>query len=227
MGLICNINTKLKLMIDNYDKLPLGKFLELRDMDMEGMGEIDIQVAIISILSGISEDDIMDMPIPEYKKLVSKTKFLTTQPTPNKKVPNTISMDGKEYDVILEVERMSAGQYIDYQTYIGYREERYLPHILSTIIIPKGEKYGQTDLASTIKTIEEHLPISVAVSLSAFFLNKWRSLTKATLTYLILKMRMMMMKTRNKREKVMMRKAMREMATLKNSIKDGVGLGWQ
>lgn len=213
-------------MIDNYDKLPLGKFLELRDIDMEGMGEIDLQVAIISILSDISEDDIMDMPIPEYKKLVSKTRFLTTQPTPQKKVPKTISMDGKEYDVILEVERMSAGQYIDYQTYIGYREERYLPHILSTIIIPKGEKYGQTDLASTIKTIEEHLPISVAVSLSAFFLNKWRSLTKATLTYLTLKMRLMMMKTKNKREKAMMRKAMREMATLKNSIKDGVGLGW-
>lgn len=213
-------------MIDSYDKLTLGKFLELRQMDITGMEEIDIQVNIIAILNDMDEEDVINLPLPEYQKLAKQSVFLTSQPTPQNKLPKILKLNGKEYNVVTDVKNMTAGQYIDYQTYISYKEEKYLPHILSCIIIPKGEKYGQTDIMTTIKTIEEYLPISVAVSLSAFFLNRWQSLTKATLTYLILRMKMMMRKTKNKREKVMMRKAMREMITLKNSIKNGVGLEW-
>lgn len=211
-------------MIDSYDKLTLGKFLELRQMDITGMEEIDIQVNIIAILNDMDEDEVINLPLQEYQKLVRQSVFLTSQPTPQNKIPKSLKLNGKQYDVVSDVKDMTAGQYIDYQTYLGYKDEKYLPHILSTIIIPKGEKYGDTDILEVVKTIKEYLPISVAVSLSAFFLNKWQSLTKATLTYLILKMKMMMRREKNMRVKVQMRQALRRMTTLRNLIKDGDGL---
>lgn len=214
-------------MIDNYDKLPLGKFLELRSLDIAGMEEIDVQVSIISILSDMGENDIMNLPLPEYKKMAQKTHFLTTQPKKENKVPKKIFMDGKEYEVVTDVEKMTAGQYIDYQTYLGYKDEKYLPHILSTIIIPKGEKYGDTDILEVIKTIEEHLPISVAVSLSAFFLKRWQSLTRATLTYLILRMKWMKRREKNMMAREKMEEAITMMTTLRTSIKNGDGLDLQ
>lgn len=211
-------------MIDSYDKLTVGKFLELRQMDITGMEEIDIQVNIIAILNDMDEEEVINLPLQDYQKLVKQSAFLTSQPTPQNKIPKILKLNGKQYDVVTDVKDMTAGQYIDYQTYISYKEDKYLPHILSCIIIPKGEKYGQTDIMTTIKTIEEYLPISVAISLSAFFLNRWQSLTKATLTYLILKMKMMMRKEKNMRVKVQMRQALRKMTTLRSLIKDGDGL---
>lgn len=211
-------------MIDNYDKLPIGKFMELQAIDYANMEEIDIQVAIISILTDMDEDDILDLPINEYKKLAQATSFLTQPPKQNAQIPKKIVMDGREYYVISKVEDMSAGQYIDYQTYLGYKDDKYLPHILSCIIIPKGEKYGESDIATIIKTIQEELPITTATSISAFFLRKWELLTRGTLAYLVLKMKWKIWREKNPIVKEKMKEAMEAMVLLKSSLKNGGGL---
>ena len=209
-------------MIDSYNKLTIGKFIELQDMDYTGMSEIDIQVKIISILAEMDETDVMDLPLPEYKELASATRFLSTPPKYEAKLPKKIVIDGKEFDVISDVKKMTAGQYIDYQTYIGMKDNKYLPHILSCFIIPKGEKYGETKLEDIIQLFTDKLNILYALSISAFFLHKWQSLTKATLRYLTWKMKRMKRKEKNQEVKEKIEKAI----SLLNTIKNGVGLDW-
>ena len=63
-------------MIDNYNSLPLGKFMELQELDFTSMQEIDIQVSIIAILNDMAEEDVLELPITDYKKLASATRFL-------------------------------------------------------------------------------------------------------------------------------------------------------
>lgn len=209
-------------MIDSYNKLTIGKFIELQEMDYTGMSEIDIQVKIISILAEMDENSVMDLPLPEYKDLASATKFLSAPPKYEAKLPKKIIIEGKEFDVISDIKKMTAGQYIDYQTYIGLKDNKYLPHILSCFVIPKGEKYGQTNVEEIIQLFNEKMNILYALSISAFFLRKWQSLTKGTLRYLTWKMKRMMKKEKNKEVMEKMEQAI----SLLNTIRNGVGLDW-
>lgn len=210
-------------MIDNYNKLSIGKFMEIQDIDFTGMEEIDIQVSLIAILNDMTEDEVMDLPLNDYKDCVRKLKFLATKPEPKTKVPKAVKLDGKEYTVIKDIKEMTAGQYIDYQNYLSHKENKYLPHILSCFIIPKGEKYGDSNLMEIIEIIKTELPIGIALTMSAFFLKKWESLTKGTLTYLGLKMKWMMRKEKNQEVKKKMQMAIKNLTTLRNSIDSGVG----
>lgn len=209
-------------MIDSYNKLTIGKFIELQDMDYTGMSEIDIQVKIISILAEIDEDAVMDLPLPEYKELASATKFLSTPPKYEAKLPKKIVIEGREFNVVSDIKKMTAGQYIDYQTYIGLKDNKYLPHILSCFVIPKGEKYGDSNTEEIIQLFTDKLNILSALSISAFFLHKWQSLTKATLLYLTWKLKRMKKKEKNKEVKEKMEKAI----SLLNTIRSGDGLSW-
>lgn len=209
-------------MIDSYNKLTIGKFIELQDMDYTGMSEIDIQVKIISILAEMDEDAVMDLPLPEYKELASATKFLSTPPKYEAKLPKKIVIDGREFNVISDIKKMTAGQYIDYQTYIGLKDNKYLPHILSCFVIPKGEKYGDSNTEEIIQLFTDKLNILSALSISAFFLHEWQSLTKATLLYLTWKLKRMKKKEKNKEVKEKMEKAI----SLLNTIRSGDGLNW-
>lgn len=208
-------------MIDNYKKLSIKKYYELQDIDLKDREEIDIQVEILSILSDMTEDEIMDLPLPEYQKLVKASSFLSTSPTPTKNIPQYIIINGTKYRVLSDIKEFKAGQYIDYNNYL--KMDKNIPYVLSTLLIPYNKTYGDYDIMKTIEDISNHLSIIDAISLSAFFLKKWESLTKALLTYLTWKMKRMMRKTKNKREKVMIRKAMREMIILHNTIKNGDG----
>lgn len=211
-------------MIDNYNKLSIGKFMEIQDIDFTGMEEIDIQVSLIAILNDMTKDEVMDLPLNDYKDCVRKLKFLATKPEPKTKIPKAVKLDGKEYTVIKDIKEMTAGQYIDYQNYLSHKENKYLPHILSCFIIPKGEKYGDSNLMEIIEIIKTELPIGIALNMSAFFLKKWESLTKGTLTYLGLKMKWMMRKEKNQEVKKKMQMAIKNLTTLRNSIDSGVGL---
>lgn len=211
-------------MIDSYNKLSIGKFIEIQELDFSGMEEIDIQVSLIAILNDMTEDEVLELPLNEYKDCARKLKFLATKPESKTKVPKAVKLDGKEYTVIKDIKEMTAGQYIDYQNYLTHKDNKYLPHILSCFIIPKGEKYGESDLSTIIETIKSELPIGIALNMSAFFLKKWESLTKGTLTFLGLKMKWMMKKEKNQEVKKKMQMAIKNLTILRNSIDSGVGL---
>lgn len=210
-------------MIDSYNKLSIGKFIEIQELDFSGMEEIDIQVSLIAILNDMTEDEVLELPLNEYKDCARKLKFLATKPESKTKVPKAIKLNGKEYTVIKDIKEMTAGQYIDYQNYLTHKDNKYLPHILSCFIIPKGEKYGESDLSTIIETIKSELPIGIALNMSAFFLKKWESLTKGTLTFLGLKMKWMMKKEKNQEVKKKMQMAIKNLTILRNSIDSGVG----
>lgn len=206
-------------MINNYKDLTLEKYIELYELDIHGMEEIDIQSNIIAILSDMTVDDVLDLPIPQYKKLAQQTAFLTAQPQVKARKISKIYINGKEYNVLDKIEKMTTGQYIDYQTYLKKNDVKMLPYILSCLIIPSGEKYGDTDTIEQIKqmTVEE------ALTISNFFMNKSLTLIKGTLRYLEYMMKRKMKKVKEETLKQQMTEAIQKLHSLQNSLKNGVG----
>lgn len=183
-------------MIDSYDKLTVGKWMELKEVDIEGQEEIDIQTNILSILSDMSVDEIMTIPLAEYSKMVNDSMFLSEEPQIISKLPSSIKIAGRDFDIVQKIETMTAGQYIDYQGFLKLDD---LPHILTCFIIPKGCKYGESyDLEEISELLKQNLPISMALAISRFFFTLWVNLMNGMLDCSIKKLKKTARKTKNK-----------------------------
>lgn len=206
-------------MINNYKDLTIEKYIELYELDINGMEEIDIQANIIAILNDMTVDEILELPIPQYKKLAQQTAFLTVQPQVKARKINKIYINGKEYNVLDKIEKMTTGQYIDYQSYLKMNDIKMLPYILSTLIIPSGEKYGDSDTVEELKQMK----VEEALTISNFFMNKSLLLIKGTLRYLEYMMKRKMKKVKEETMKQQMTEAIQKLHSLRNSLKNGVG----
>ena len=63
-------------MITDYNHLSIGKYLEIQKIAKDDIESIDKQVGFISVLTDMAEDDVLDLPIVEYRKLAEQSKFL-------------------------------------------------------------------------------------------------------------------------------------------------------
>lgn len=190
-------------MIDCYEKMSIGKFQETREIlkKIEDFNELKIE--LVAILNDMETDDVLDLPLTTFHHLLQGIGFLFEEPK-KRQVLTKYNVGGVELETMTDIHNMTAGQFIDYQTYIK-DTDKYIVEILSVFLIPKGKKYGDYDIIEIQKLIKDNLSIVDAVSLSAFFLKWYQSLLMATKNYLTRKMKRMMKREKNKevREKMM------------------------
>lgn len=206
-------------MINNYKDLTVEKYLQLQEVDWTSMEEIDIQSTMISILADMDIEDVLDLPITEYRKMAAQLQFMTVEPKVKPRKIDKVKINGKEFYVLKDVKDMTAGQYIDYQSYIQQNDIKMLPYTLSCVIIPKGKKYGEVD------AIEDIMQLSVeeALTIANFFMNKSRSLTRGTLLYLEWMMKKKARKMKDETMKQKMEEAVKSIHSLRSLTKDGDG----
>lgn len=206
-------------MINNYKDLTLEKYIELYDLDIQGMSELEIQSSIIAILSDLTVDEVLDLQIPQYKKLAQQTAFLTVPPQTKARKITKVTINGRDFKVLDKIEDMTTGQYIDYQTYISKNEIRMLPYTLSCLIIPEGEKYGDSNTVEELKqmTVEE------ALTIANFFTKRSLALIRTMLRYLGWKMKRKMKKVKDETMKKNLTEAIQRLHLLQSSLKDGDG----
>lgn len=211
-------------MINSYKDLTIAKYQELYSVDWNDMEEIDRQVSMIAILNDMTEEDVLDLSITEYGKLAAQTEFLTKEPEVRKRVPNKIKMNGKEYEIIKDVKDMTAGQYIDYQQYLSLNDiNKYLPHILSCFIIPKGKKYGEYNLDMAIEELRNNLSVEEALNIASFFTRKFRTSIEGILLYLRWILKKMKRQTKDETVRNKIETARTRLQSLYSSIRNGDG----
>ena len=211
-------------MITSYKDLTLDKYLALRNIDVE-QEEIDIQSQMLAVLNDCTVDEILDLKLDEYHKLVGQMSFLLNEPNPIKKVPNEITINKNKYEVIKDARSMTAGQFIDYQNYIKdiNSTEKNLPLLMTCFLIPKGKKYGDYDFVEVAKDMGQ-LPIEMVLGLAGFFFRKSQKLISNTLTYLDWMVKRMRKREKNKEIVAKMEEATEKLHTLKNLVNGGDGL---
>lgn len=171
-------------IIDNYRDLPIGLYLEICDIDRrEDLEDINKQVSIISVLTGMAEEDIYNLPLEEYRQLAAKSQYLR-HPYEGEILTAKNYIVGKFSLVPVEdYRKITTAQYIDFQTF-AKDVERNIVEILSCMLIPKGKKYNQDyDVLEVQKALREHLCVADALSLLAFFFVQYRQSIKDSLTY--------------------------------------------
>ena len=171
-------------IIDNYRDLPIGMYLDICEIDRRtDIDELHKQVGIISLLSGMAEEDIYDLPIGDYKTLASKTRYLSHPYDGEVLTAKVYSLDGWVLQPVQDFRKITTAQYIDFQTFVKGGEQN-IVEIISTMLVPKGKKYNQDyDVLELQKDLRKHMSVVDALTLFAFFFVKYRQSIMDSLTY--------------------------------------------
>ena len=65
---------------------------------------------------------------------------------------------------------MTVSQYLDFQTFIK-DPNKYISNLLACFLIPKGEKYGDSDPLENAKFLEENCNYAICQDINFFFLK--------------------------------------------------------
>ena len=199
-------------MIDNYESMPFEMFKRLLKACEEATDDTQRTVSVLAILTGKSEDEILNLSLSEYGRLAQIAQFIGTAPH---NVP--VRLEYKLGDMVLvptlRIKDMTAGQFIDFQQYV--KDEDKDIELLSCLMIPKGHNYMDGyDVEEVQKTLRQHLLTRDAIALKSFFIvSSVASLPRILTSSEELRKKL----TREQRRE--MRRAERVM----RSLKDGVG----
>ena len=189
-------------IIDNYNRLTLGQYMEIQEISRnESLEDIDKQVQILSILTGVAEDELLHLPIQEYKELVVKSGFLNPDNINYHPIAKKYILGKFELIPTRDFRKLETCQYIDFQTYAPDLD-KYLVEFLSVILVPKGHRYNEGyDILEVQKAIREEMSVSDGVSLAGFFLTWCRKTILDSLNYS--KREAMGIKDKTKREEIL------------------------
>jgi len=172
----------------DWSAVTVRQFQALQGILNEDGSKYEKNVAIISIMSGVSIDEIETFSLKTYAKCMRTLDFLT-QPLPEEKVSAFIS-NGKKYRVFSDVYDLNGGQYITLMHLLKDPEKVIdnLHEVMAVFCVPYSKKwYGwkktKYNSKEHNKVSEEMLevPMSIVQPLSAFFLTSYLTFAKVTL----------------------------------------------
>lgn len=173
--------------IDNYRDLPVGKYEEIVRICREEMNEVDRKVAILAVLTGKTEDEILRLPLPTFTAYSAKSRFLESE-CPDNLIPavrRTYDLGGFSLVPVTDIRKITAAQYIDFQTFSKEKEDR-LVEMLSCFLVPRGQEYNEGyDVMEVHQAIRDEMSVAELLALIAFFFARFLKSTRSTLTYSI------------------------------------------
>ena len=173
--------------IDNYRDLPVGKYEEIVRICEEEMTEVDRKVAILSVLTGKTEDEILHLPLPTFTEYSKKSRFLEYE-CPDNLIPavrKSYTLGDFVLIPVTDIRKITAAQYIDFQTFSKEKEKR-MVEMLSCFLVPRGMDYNEGyDVLEVHDAIRNEMSVAELLALVAFFFGRFLKSTHNTLTYSI------------------------------------------
>ena len=203
-------------IIDNYRKLPIGKYNEIVKLCETEMDEVDRKVKIVGILTGLTDDEVLALPLTDFTECCAKAKFIDL-PCPETLIPSV----SKSYPVggfnlvpVTDMRKVTTAQYIDFITFSKDKEHN-IVEMLSCFLVPKGMDYNEGyDILDVHKAIKEEMSVAEVLALLAFFFGSWTRSINSTLS----SSERMARRVKDKEKRQMM---MERIAELRSTISGG------
>lgn len=152
-------------MIDSYDKLTLGMYERL--LDIQG-DENEVTLEVLALLSGRTVDELMAMPLDDYFAIKAQGAFLLAQPE-RAEVRDRYELGDFVLVPLRKMRDMTAAQFIDFQEWTR-QKGRHLAETLACFLVPEGKAYGEGyDPADVVEAIRDRMAMKDVAALDAFF----------------------------------------------------------
>jgi len=169
----------------SWEAVNLKQFAALQNkLQQEDVDVIEKYIDIISILSNEKPSIISKMPLDALRKAIEYISFINELPKETK-IKNIIEINGQIYSGVLDVTKLTAGQYIDIKTFCKDSELIFenLANIMASIYVEEGEEYDGAKHASRSRLFQEKLSIADVYGFALFFSTLLNDLTRDILDY--------------------------------------------
>ena len=171
-------------IIDNYHRLPIGKYLDIVNLCDTEMDDVDRKVKIVAILTGLTDDEVLNLPLTEFTECCAKAKFLDKQ-CPENLIPGvsrSYPMGGFVLLPVTDIRKITTAQYIDFKTFEKDKEHKFV-EMLSCFLVPRGCEYNEGyDILDVHNAIRKEMSVAEVLALLAFFFKEWVGLIRSTLS---------------------------------------------
>lgn len=171
-------------IIDNYRDLPIGVYLDIINIQETETDELRRQCLIIGALAALNEQEVLALPLDEYKRLRASAAFLQEQcPDDLLRVADRYPVGGFTLVPLKDYEKLNVAQYVDFQTFSRDAEHK-LPELLSVVLVPEGCGYNTGyDIRQVQQAIREGMNVADALAIAAYFFAWSSALTISSLDY--------------------------------------------
>ncbi len=175
----------------DWSEVTLEQYIQLHDLnEMEGEEE-ERAVAILSVMSGLSIEDLREVRISDIGRMISKLDFLKTPATGKIKRFWPLTWNG--YRITKTAKDLTAGQYIDLNYFLtNVKAPKNFPDVMAILMQPtrfgfvrkkKPLEHGE------IREAAKQMPMTVVKPLADFFLQAYSKLEETTVDYSLQKMK--------------------------------------
>lgn len=175
----------MKNDIRDYRHLPVGKWAEIQAVcNDDTLEELDKQVTVLAILGDMTNDEVLELPLVEYRQRVADASFLTSaDDAVAPRAARKYICGGFVLVPCMDARKITTAQYIDFQDYAD-KGDSAIVEALSCLLVPEGHKYMQDyDITDVQNAIRENMSTYDAMGLCAFFLSKSARSLRRFLTY--------------------------------------------
>ena len=160
---------------DGYKAVSIGTYLDAilpvaRD---ESLDPLERQVALIAAANGMTRHDVLALGLEDYAHYAAALKFLEAPYEPKGgRIASSYRIGDLVLVPLVSYEKMTAGQFIDFQT-LSKDPETNVVRLLSVFLIPEGHAYVDGyDIGAVQDAIASGLSVADAMDVLAFFLAK-------------------------------------------------------
>lgn len=186
---------------DNWSKVTIGEYQRIIDLyEMKEGGQfddLDLNIELYALLSGMTVNEVESLPYVNMDKVFEKLQFINTV-IPTGEVKRWYKLGDKRFSPVgtakmiseASARDMKAIQYIDYIGFCNRMEQnekiRHIHTEMALFLIPEKEYYGMEGFSiyENSEIIKNHMLITDALAVSAFFLSQYNSLITALATSL-------------------------------------------
>ena len=167
----------------NWKNITLEQYQNVITILNTDIAAFNKEVELVQYLFNYTKDEVLSMPLEKFKVHTKQLDFLTKAYEGN--MTETFTLNEVEYIVCWEVQKRTAGQFIDLSELTKEQEliNDNLHKILAVICIPKGSKYNGDILERA--EVFKSLTMDIVFPISSFFFQVLKSSLPVIQDYLM------------------------------------------
>ena len=160
-------------MIKSYKEMPIGIYFNLQALVLSEPDDLEWKVPALALLTGRTEEDLLNAPLAEFSSLMNQAAFLAKEPE-TERVKPVYKAGPFELVPTVDTQKVTTAQYIDFQTFCKEKDDAArVVAVMSCLMVPKGHTYCEGyDVGAVRDAIRDHITVVDALSLYGFFFER-------------------------------------------------------
>lgn len=153
----------------DWSEFSIGEWIRITEiMKDTDLDELDKNSELLAVI--LKDENVLDYTIPEYMNRLPALSILTKE-IDRPALKSVYNLGGTEYRLIRSEEKITAGKFIDFNTFLKNNDnilnEKNLSQVIALLLEPVGEGKEFLEIVSDVDT---YMPITDGTAI-AFFLT--------------------------------------------------------